>query len=108
MKIHLTFACLALLLLAISAHVSAAINRQNLVTRNNPVVHSFDSLSSLSVGNGNFAYTVDASGLQTFPDFYKNGVPLGTQSQWGWHSFANPNNYRFEETLKNYKIDLPI
>ena len=82
----------------------AAIQRDVLVNRNNPVVHSFDSLSSLSVGNGNFAFTVDPSGLQTFPELYKSGVPLGTQSQWGWHSFGNPNNYKFEESLKNYNF----
>ena len=61
-----------------------------------------DSLSSLSVGNGEFAYTVDATGLQTFPEVYKNGVPLGTQSQWGWHSFANTGNYKPEDAQKEY------
>ena len=78
------------------------INRLKLVERNSPIVTQFDSLSSLSVGNGNFAMTVDATGLQTYPETYKNGVPLGTQSQWGWHSFTNPDNYKFEETLKTY------
>ncbi|MBP1640020.1 MAG: hypothetical protein H6Q17_1603 [Bacteroidetes bacterium] len=105
MKFHLTFKMwLIVTFLSAQTCLFAAINRQALVTRNNPVVHSFDSLSSLSVGNGNFAFTVDASGLQTFPELYKSGVSLGTQSQWGWHSFANPNNYRFEETLKNYNL----
>lgn len=80
----------------------APIDRQALVTRNNPTVTQIDSLSSLSVGNGEFAYTVDATGLQTFPNAYKNGVPLGTQSQWGWHSFDNPNNYKPEEALAEY------
>ncbi|MDU6505534.1 MAG: glycoside hydrolase N-terminal domain-containing protein, partial [Bifidobacterium longum] len=46
--------------------------------------------------------TVDATGLQTFPEVYKNGVPLGTQSQWGWHSFGNPENYKPEEALVEY------
>lgn len=78
------------------------IDRKALVTRNNPVIDSVDSLSSLSVGNGGFAYTVDITGLQTFPEKYKEGVPLGTQSQWGWHSFVNEKNFRFEETLKEY------
>lgn len=78
------------------------IDREALVNRNNPQVTAFDSLSSLSVGNGEFAYTVDATGLQTFPDMYAKGVPLGTQSQWGWHSFANPHNYTHDETLKEY------
>lgn len=78
------------------------IDRHALVERNNPHVTKFDSLSSLSVGNGNFAFTVDATGLQTFPELYAGGVPLGTQSQWGWHSFANPNGYKPEEALKEY------
>ena len=76
------------------------IDREALVERNSPVVTAFDSLASLSVGNGEFAYTVDITGLQTFPDNYKKGVPLGTQSQWGWHSFANPDRLTPEETLK--------
>ena len=78
------------------------IDREALVERNSPVVTAFDSLASLSVGNGEFAYTVDITGLQTFPDNYKKGVPLGTQSQWGWHSFANPDRLTSEETLKEY------
>jgi hypothetical protein len=78
------------------------IDRQALVARNNPQVTSFDSLASLSVGNGRFAFTVDATGLQTFPAAYAKGVPLGTQSQWGWHSFANPERYLPEEALKEY------
>ena len=72
------------------------------MARNNPQVSSFDSLASLSVGNGEFAFTVDATGLQTFPAMYSKGVPLGTQSQWGWHSFANPKGYKHEETLKSF------
>lgn len=81
---------------------SEQIDRKALVERNNPQVTAFDSLSSLSVGNGGFAFTVDATGLQTFPERYTLGVPLGTQSQWGWHSFDNPENYRLEEALKEY------
>jgi len=84
--------------------MATPIDRKALVIRNNPYVNSFDSLSSLSVGNGEFAFTVDATGLQTFPERYTLGVPLGTQSQWGWHSFANPNKYRHDETLKNYNF----
>lgn len=80
------------------------IDRQALVERNSPNVKEFEELSSLSVGNGNFAYTVDATGLQTFPEFYSAGVPLGTQSQWGWHSFPNPEKYKPEETLKDYNF----
>lgn len=91
-----------ILLFACSANKAQKIDRKALVQRNNPHVQEINELSSLSVGNGNFAFTVDATGLQTFPEAYEKGVPLGTQSQWGWHSFPNPNNYRFEETLKEY------
>lgn len=78
------------------------IDRQALIARNNPHVTVIDSLASLSVGNGEFAFTVDATGLQTFPATYKMGVPLGTQSQWGWHSYDNPQDLKLEEALKEY------
>lgn len=90
----------ALLLTACASEQQTPIDREALVARNNPQVSEFDSLASLSVGNGEFAFTVDATGLQTFPTMYSKGVPLGTQSQWGWHSFANPKNLKHEETLK--------
>ncbi|MBA4853578.1 hypothetical protein H1R81_24510 [Emticicia sp. BO119] len=76
------------------------IDRQALVNRHKVIVKSLDTLSSLTVGNGSFAFTVDATGLQTFPDYYANGIPLGTQSEWGWHSFPNKENYRIEEGFK--------
>ena len=92
----------AFVLTACGSEKQAPIDREGLVARNNPQVASFDSLASLSVGNGEFAFTVDATGLQTFPSMYSKGVPLGTQSQWGWHSFANPQGYKSEETLKAF------
>ncbi|MCD8261756.1 MAG: hypothetical protein LUD15_09915 [Bacteroides sp.] len=93
------------LILVIAACQNSAekpIDREALVKRNNPHITRFDSLASLSVGNGDFAFTVDATGLQTFPERYATGVPLGTQSSWGWHSFANPENLRPEETLQEF------
>lgn len=96
-----------LLILLISCKSVAAkslIDRFALVNRNNPQLTSMDSLSSFSVGNGEFAFTADVTGLQTFPEQYIKGVPLGTQSQWGWHSFPNPQNYTHQETLKNYNF----
>lgn len=98
----LFYSLLAVVLAACGSEKQAPIDREALVDRNNPQVSSFDSLASLSVGNGEFAFTVDATGLQTFPSVYKKGVPLGTQSQWGWHSFGNPNNYKPEEYLKEH------
>ena len=98
------YVCSVFILFACNAQKQTHIDRKALVNRNNPHVNSFDSLASFTVGNGEFAYTVDATGLQTFPQKYTQGVPLGTQSQWGWHSFANPNNFQHQETLKNYNF----
>lgn len=46
--------------------------------------------------------TVDGTGLQSFPKAYTKGVPLGTMSDWGWHSFGNPENYKEEESWRYY------
>lgn len=81
------------------------INRQEVVRRHTVHINHADSLSSLTMGNGSFAFTVDVTGLQSFPEYYAKGVPLGTESEWGWHSFPNTNNYRFEETLKVYELE---
>ena len=78
------------------------IDRVALLERNNPHLEEVDTLNSLTVGNGDFAVTVDVTGLQSFPEFYSKGLPLGTQSGWGWHAFENPENYRHEETLRDY------
>ena len=79
------------------------IDRKALVTRHNVEITEIDTLASLSVGNGSFAYTVDATGMQTFPGYYQDGVPLGTESEWGWDSYPNTQNFRFEETLKDFQ-----
>lgn len=102
-KLFYPFVCLILLLVGCDSNQQMTpIDRQALVNRNHPRITAFDSLASLSVGNGEFAFTADITGLQTFPERYSKGVPLGTQSQWGWHSFDNPQKFRHEETLKDY------
>jgi hypothetical protein len=73
------------------------IDRFALVSRHNPILTLPDTLGSLSVGNGTFAFTVDASGLQTFVREYENGIPLGTQSEWGWHKTPGSENYSLQD-----------
>ncbi|HEV9035851.1 MAG TPA: glycoside hydrolase family 2 TIM barrel-domain containing protein, partial [Puia sp.] len=85
----------------------AKIDRRALVGRHNVINEKVDPLSSLSVGNGKFAFTVDITGLQSFPEAYDKGVPLGTQSEWGWHSWPDSAGYRFGSTLRSgYSIQL--
>ena len=81
------------------------IDRYELVNRHHVYNTVFDSLNSLSIGNGKFAFTADATGLQSYPEFYDEGVCLGTQSEWGWHSFSNDKNYKIEETYLNFEVE---
>jgi hypothetical protein len=92
------------LIVLIRCTESKPIERFSLVTRHNIYNSVIDSLSPLSVGNGNFAFTVDATGLQTFPEFYSKGIPLGTMSNWGWHTGENPENYFLPDVYKTYMV----
>ena len=78
------------------------IDREKLVRRHTVEIDSVDLLSPLSVGNGRFAYTVDFTGLQSFPVHYEKGIPLGTQSEWGWHSYPDTIGYSYNETLVDF------
>ena len=62
------------------------IDRKKLVSRHNPKLSKIDTASPLTIGNGEFAFTADITGLQTLYDEYKETLPLCTMSQWGWHT----------------------
>ena len=85
-----------------TSNTTTGINRQAVVTRNNPVVTKADALASLTVGNGHFATTVDVTGLQSYPFDYEAGVPLNAMSDWGWHSFKNIDALTPAEMEKAY------
>jgi hypothetical protein len=92
----------------LSAGSTVALNRRidrfALVRRHNVVLDKPDVLTPLSVGNGEFAFTADITGLQTFPEYHRQGMPLGTQSQWGWHTSPNPRGYKLADVLENYVV----
>jgi len=78
------------------------IDRRAVVDRNCPLQRRLDPLSPLSVGNGEFAFTADITGLQTFPREYDSAMPLCTMSQWGWHRSPlkpglDPGTFRFTQ-----------
>lgn len=94
-----------LMVAQLHAQMNGTIDREQVVRRHNVLISKPDSLASLTIGNGGFAFTADVTGLQTFPAYYQKGVPLGTQSEWGWHSFPNTENYKREETWKAFELE---
>lgn len=85
----------SILLLLIASILTATagekpIDRKALMKRNNPVVTSVDTLASLSVGNGGFAFTTDVTGLQTFPEHYRKRCSLGHTERMGLAQLRQP------------------
>ena len=86
----------------------ASIDRRGLVGRHAVEVTGIEPAAPLSVGNGEFCCTVDATGLQTFPELYpvenrdgpEPGTLLATMSQWGWHS--HPGSEDLADTYRSY------
>ncbi len=88
------------LLLSYAPLASAGpIDRHALVSRHDPAITAVDPHAPFMVGNGNFAFTADITGLQTFQQAYSPLVPLMTQAQWAWHSFPNPDGFALEQAM---------
>ncbi|ORY55649.1 Six-hairpin glycosidase-like protein [Pseudomassariella vexata] len=96
-----------LLLMSASGHI----DRQRIVSKYNVIrttlIHN--ETTPLQVGNGNFAFNVDNTGMQTF-------LPFNTLSSWAWHNDSLPTNgeavsdYTGVPTLthgRNVSYDLP-
>lgn len=78
------------------------IDRRALVQRHNPAVTKLDPFSALTVGNGEFAFTADVTGLQTFTTECNKEFPLCTTSHWAWHTISQPALRREDLRLKNF------
>ena len=76
MRKPLLITCLGIMLMALapSAGAQSKIDRKAVVSRHKVQNTSMDTLASLTVGNGQVAYTVDATGMQSFPSYYQKGV----------------------------------
>jgi hypothetical protein len=87
----------------VAAAAAAPIDRHALVSRHDVTLAKADFQSPLTVGNGNFAATVDVTGMQSFPEDYRHGgIGLNTMANWAWHSFPNPQGYKLEDAFKSY------
>src|SRR5687768_15998556 len=75
-----------------------SINRQALVSRHNIVIKNPQMPGPTQVGNGDFAYGFDITGMQTFNDQFT------TMSHWSWHSTKSPEGTKasdFKQTSVN-------
>ncbi len=85
------------------AQAAEKIDRHALVTRHNPHLTAVDPWAPLSVGNGEFCFTADVTGLQTFTDYYHaHGIATGTQARWSWHTNPNPNGYNLADANRPF------
>jgi len=82
---------------ALRCAADAPIDRHALVSRHNVILTAVDLRSPLSVGNGEFAFTADITGLQTFDGEHRRGMPLSTMAQWGFHTMPNPAGFTLEK-----------
>ncbi|CAK5262211.1 unnamed protein product [Mycena citricolor] len=83
--------------LAISA--AAEIDRHGLVTRYNPRRNASSSSTPMQVGNGNFAFGADVTGLQTLQ-------PWAIMSSWGWKNDTLPANKTVEDVADYSGVSL--
>lgn len=74
------------------------IDRRALVSRHTITTTKINAKSPAQVGNGEFAFGVDITGLQTF-------VPFNTMAQWSWHSFPLPEGMKASD-FKKTKMDV--
>ena len=81
-----------------------------MVERHEVLLTAADAQSPLTVGNGDFACTVDITGMQTFRQFHdpERAAPgqlvtnTCTQSTWGWHEMPNPSGYTLDDAMSTY------
>ncbi|KAK7052135.1 Six-hairpin glycosidase-like protein [Favolaschia claudopus] len=89
-----------LLLYACTAYGANPIDRRAVVTRYNPVRRASSPTTPMQVGNGNFAFGADITGLQTFQ-------PWAIMSTWGWKNDSLPEGKTIQDVYDYAGITLP-
>jgi hypothetical protein len=83
--------CFIIILLALNSVCFAGkIDRKAVVQRHNITIHENNPKKPMQVGNGEFGYNVDITGMQTF--FAHN-----TMAHWAWHSMPLPDGLKLED-----------
>ncbi len=90
-----------------------SIDRRAVVARHDIRLTEPGAEHVVSVGNGDFAFTADITGLQTFTAFHHAGnarpskegpriTNTCTMSTWGWHETPNPGAYELADAMSSY------
>ncbi|MEU1515125.1 hypothetical protein ABZ490_23760 [Streptomyces sp. NPDC005811] len=88
------------------------IDRESLVRRHSVEITRPDPAHVLTVGNGDFAYTADITGMQTFVSYHDQATAFAeqrlavhnaTMSNWGWHSMPNPDGFVLDDAMTTYE-----
>jgi hypothetical protein len=88
------------------------IDRQSVARRHCVELTSPDPAAALTVGNGDFAYTADISGMQTFAAFHDQeaarsagrlAVNTATMASWGWHSMPSREEFTLDDAMSAYR-----
>jgi hypothetical protein len=83
--------CIIIILFVIhSACFAGKIDRKAVVQRHNITINQNDPKKPMQVGNGEFAYNVDITGMQSF--FAHN-----TRAHWAWHSMPLPKGLNVDD-----------
>lgn len=93
-----------ILLALADATCGREIDRRALVDRHTVQFEKYTPEAPAQVGNGEFSFAFDITGLQTFPSEKEGHVPLGTMAQWSWHSFPERQQYQYRQTLREYDV----
>jgi hypothetical protein len=88
------------------------IDRRSVIDRHAVILTRPHPEHVLTVGNGDFACTVDVTGMQTFTEFHDpaaamraGGVAVNTatMSSWGWHEMPSPRRYVLDDAMSTYE-----
>ncbi|MFU8946193.1 hypothetical protein ACLRGF_05600 [Mycetocola zhadangensis] len=87
------------------------IDREAVVRRHNVAITKPNAEHILSVGNGDFAYSADITGMQTFTSFHDQSTAIrqgvtavntATMSSWGWHEMPNPDGFVLDDAMSDH------
>ncbi|MGC5170678.1 hypothetical protein ACLQ2Q_08485 [Microbacterium sp. DT81.1] len=88
------------------------IDRERVVRRHNVTVNVPHPEHVITVGNGDFAYTADITGMQTFTGYHdqsaairqgRTAVNTATMSSWGWHEMPNPEGFVIDDAMSEHQ-----